>query len=162
MKLTIIVFTTLLLAFSSGDFISDSLEGHNEYRAPLGLPNLVWSDYLAQRSQVWSNWMAEYNTFMHGNQQGVGENIAYRSTSIYNGPKSMIAEQWGSEIQYYISGCTFPDCSSTGDWDDVSHYTQMIWRDTTEVGCAIAQGYGITFLTCQYLTPGNWDGQKCF
>ncbi|WP_197707084.1 CAP domain-containing protein [Calothrix sp. NIES-3974] len=33
------------------------------------------------------------------------------------------------DVIYYVS---------TGNWVDVGHYTQIIWRNTTEVGCAIA------------------------
>jgi Cysteine-rich secretory protein family len=39
-------------------------------------------------------------------------------------------------------------------------HSQMIWKDTTEVGCAIASGSGYDFLVCRYTLPGNMVGQN--
>ena len=160
--ITICILAAFLIATCSADFIQDCLDGHNIFRTRLGLNSFTWSNNLASRSQQWANHMAANNVFMHGNQDGVGENIAYRTTDIYDGPKSMIVDQWGGEQRFYIRNCVFPDCSNSGNWDDVSHYTQMIWRDTTQVGCAVAIGFGNAYLCCQYLKPGNWDGQPCY
>jgi Cysteine-rich secretory protein family len=46
---------------------------------------------------------------------------------------------WGNEQQYFVDG-TFPDVSTTGNWEDVGHYSQMVWRNTTEVGGGPATG----------------------
>lgn len=67
-------------------------------------------------------------------------------------------ESFGNEKQYFVGGI-FPDVSSTGDWQDVGHYTQVVWRDTTEVGCAIASANGNDILVCRYSPPGNVPGQ---
>ncbi|KAL5107886.1 Peptidase inhibitor 15 [Taenia crassiceps] len=48
------------------------------------------------------------------------------------------------------------------------HYTQMVWANTSEVGCAIRQcdayfpGWPspVYLMACQYSPPGNWYGQK--
>ena len=49
--------------------------------------------------------------------------------------------------------------SATGNWVDVAHYTQMIWKGTTHVGCAYHQGGPWTYLICRYSPPGNVDGR---
>jgi hypothetical protein len=43
---------------------------------------------------------------------------------------------------------------------DTSHFTQMVWKSTTQVGCA----YKVdcqkgAFFVCNYVPPGNFDGQ---
>ena len=53
---------------------------------------------------------------------------------------------------------TYPTVSATGRWEDVSHYTQMVWPTTTHVGCAVHQGKTDEFLICRYSPPGNRDG----
>jgi hypothetical protein len=35
------------------------------------------------------------------------------------------------------------------------HFTQLVWRATTELGCARAQCGGIDVVVCQYDPPGN-------
>ena len=51
------------------------------------------------------------------------------------------------------------------------HYTQMVWKDTKEVGCAIATSNGktsdgmagvVAYLVCRYTPPGNMNGEKPF
>jgi hypothetical protein len=52
----------------------------------------------------------------------------------------------------------FPAVSRTGKWEDVGHYSQLIWRDTKEVGCAVARNRENDFLVCRYWPGGNWVG----
>jgi len=42
------------------------------------------------------------------------------------------------------------------------HYTQVVWRSTTTVGCAMAvcKDSQEQIWVCQYQKPGNWVGQK--
>ena len=51
------------------------------------------------------------------------------------GPSDLVGF-WVEEKQYFQPG-TFPNVSRTGQWKDVAHYTQMIWKGTTNVGCAV-------------------------
>ena len=40
-----------------------------------------------------------------------------------------------------------------------SHYTQVVWRNTTEVGGGLARGGSNNILVCQYNPAGNVIGQ---
>ena len=43
------------------------------------------------------------------------------------------------------------------------HYTQLVWRNTTRVGCAIHTCPGLTYgsaIFCDYYPAGNFNGQK--
>ena len=63
--------------------------------------------------------------------------------------------------QYFVPGI-FPPVSMTGNGADVGHYTQIVWRKTTEVGGAIATGGGNDVLVCRYSQPGNIIGEPVF
>jgi hypothetical protein len=59
-------------------------------------------------------------------------------------------------------GCmSFPAASRTGRWEDVAHFTQMVWPTTTRVGCAIFSA-DWDYLICRYSPPGNIDGKPLF
>jgi hypothetical protein len=65
---------------------------------------------------------------------------------------------WIDEKRLFSPGA-FPNVSRTGNWAEVAHYTQMIWKGTTHVGCATHDGGGWTYLICRYSPPGNVDGK---
>jgi hypothetical protein len=68
---------------------------------------------------------------------------------------------WIDEKRVFQPG-VFPNVSRTGNWEDVAHYTQLISRGTTRVGCAIHQALRWDFLICRYSPPGNIDGKPVF
>jgi hypothetical protein len=72
-------------------------------------------------------------------------------------PDQMVAE-WTAEKRNFNPG-PFPNVSRTGNWADVAHYTQMIWKTTTRIGCAIHTEGGWDYLICRYSPPGNADGK---
>jgi hypothetical protein len=72
-------------------------------------------------------------------------------------PEQMVGS-WIEERQYFREGI-FPNVSRTGNWLDVGHYSQLIWRGTTAVGCAVHRDARWEFLICRYSPKGNIDGK---
>jgi pathogenesis-related protein 1 len=62
---------------------------------------------------------------------------------------------WESEKKYYSGGAL-----NFSNWHDSGHYTQVVWKDTKEVGCAKAECKGIIIVVCNYDPPGNVLGEK--
>ena len=142
----------------TSDQIQAILAAHNSYRAQVGVPPLQWSDSLAVSSQNWANQLAATGTLVHSHGP-FGENLADGTAGGFS--VTQLVDIWGNEKQFFIAG-TFPNVSSTGNWEDVGHYTQVVWRNTTQVGGALATGNGLDFLVCQYLPEGNIIGQAVF
>jgi Cysteine-rich secretory protein family len=135
---------------------TEILAAHNKVRAGLGLPPLKWSDRLAQGALNWAKVIAGLNRMQHSGTGGVGENLAIWSG---NGASlDGLIGMWIRERAYYRPG-TFPAVSTTGNWEAVAHYTQMVWRTTTEVGCGVADNGTTDFLVCWYNPQGNYIGQ---
>ncbi len=133
---------------------SDMLFHHNLIRRtvkfhsqdPNPLPQVQWNDSLATTAQTWANGCV----FAHNTERGpLGENIAA------GGPSSVeLFNLWAAEDVYYNYATN--SCASN---KICGHYTQLVWRDTTEIGCGIATcGFGI-YLVCNYSPPGNFAGQ---
>ena len=138
---------------------AEILAAHNKYRAEVGVPPLIWSIRLAASAQTWAERIAALDQLKHSGAAGIGENLAFATAGHMS--LSQLVGLWAAEKQNFKAG-TFPDVSTTGNWRDVGHYTQMVWRDTTEVGCATALGGGKEYLVCQYASQGNIDGEKVY
>ena len=69
-----------------------------------------------------------------------------------------MVNNWASEGRVFQRG-VFPAVSRTDNWEDVGHYTQIVWPTTTRVGCAIASTARTDYLVCRYSPAGNIDGR---
>lgn len=132
---------------------------HNRYRAEVNVSDLVWSEELAHSAQQWADHLVTTNTFGHSSST-YGENLWTGTAGAFS-LEDMVSG-WGDEKEFFIPNTVFPNVSTTGNWADVGHYTQLVWSDTMEVGCAIATGNGRDTLVCQYNPPGNYQGEAPF
>lgn len=132
------------------------LAAHNKYRAKVDVPPLEWSENLAASAQKWANHLAAIGKLEHGS---AGENLASGTADAYS--VTQLIDLWGHEKKHFKNGI-FPDVSTTGRWEDVGHYTQVVWRKTRKVGCGLASGHGNDFLVCHYNPAGNFIGEKVF
>ncbi len=131
--------------------VRDMLALHGAVRARVGMAPLTWSDRLAAHSQDWADALLARKQFVHRPHSTYGENLFD-----INGAAASSAEvvnTWASESRNY-------DYSSNRCRGMCGHYTQIIWGDTKEVGCAVARGGGREVWVCNYDPPGNWAGKR--
>jgi hypothetical protein len=136
------------------------LAAHNRERLDRGLEPLSWNPALAQSAQRWADYLASTGRFEHASENPYapqGENL-WAGTKGYFSPEAMV-DAWIREKRYFQSG-VFPNNSTTGRVEDVGHYTQLIWRATTEVGCAEASSADEDILVCRYTEAGNYKGER--
>ena len=116
------------------------------------LPPMSWDTTLAQVAQDW----ADACDFNHS-VSPYGENL-YVSTSPNPGTRAV--EAWAEEISDY-------DYESNTCTGVCGHYTQIVWRESTRVGCGFADCSTLTgasfgsgrLWVCNYDPPGNWVGE---
>lgn len=135
------------------------LAAHNRERATVGAPPLAWDPALAASAASYGPQLASLGQLVHSPREtrpGQRENLAM-AWSDRTSPEQLVG-MWIDEKRLFQPGA-FPNVSRTGYWKDVSHYTQMIWRGTTRVGCAIHEERGWSYLICRYSPPGNLDGK---
>jgi hypothetical protein len=145
---------------SDNGFDERILAVHNQEREQLGLQPLNWNTNLAQAAQRWADYLATTGRFEHAPEDPAapeGENL-WAGTKGRFPPEAMVGA-WTREKRFFHSG-TFPDNSVTGNWEDVGHYTQVIWRKTTEIGCAQAESQQEDILVCRYNNAGNYVGER--
>jgi uncharacterized protein YkwD len=144
--------------YTDSAFISALLQQHNTYRSALQLPDLVWSPALARDALAWARHLAstgrgQHDVSIRGRE---GENLWWGTADAYS-YTDMVA-MWGNEKNNFVYG-VFPNVGTSSS-AVVGHYTQIVWKNTTSVGCALAGNGETDFLVCRYSPPGNVIGQK--
>ena len=135
-------------------FAIDALKSHNEYREKHGVPKLILNKRLCQFSQDWVNNLASTNNFEHSecvweNKQ-VGENIAMCQGRILDG--KFATDIWYEEIKNY-------DFNNPGFGSETGHFTQVIWKESRELGIAYAKNGDVYFAVANYYPAGNEEGR---
>ncbi|KAI0257509.1 PR-1-like protein [Lactifluus subvellereus] len=131
---------------SSAD-IDAYLLAHNKMRAMHGAAPLTWSSDLSGTAQGWAN----NCVFKHSHGQ-YGENLAAGTGLTI--PDAI--KMWTDESRGYNASNP-----------EFSHFTQVVWKATTQLGCAVQacasldglQGNPGNFYVCEYNPPGNVDGE---
>jgi len=132
---------------------------HNDARRDAGLSPLRWNEDLAKGAQSWAATMAGDGKMRHSprdSRDGIGENLWMGSADVFT--LEHMIEVMVEEKRDFRPG-TFPEVSRTGRWEDVAHYTQIIWPTTEEIGCALAKADGRDALVCRYWPTGNIVGR---
>ncbi|WP_242139623.1 MULTISPECIES: CAP domain-containing protein [unclassified Sphingomonas] len=137
------------------------LAGHAAARAEVGAPPLQWDDALAADAAVYADTLVVTGRFRHADQpMGPGREgeTLFRGTRGAYSYREMV-DLWVAEKKDFVDAVT-PDFSRTGRGEDVAHYTQIIWRATTRVGCALRSSREDDYLVCRYSPPGNVIGER--
>jgi hypothetical protein len=148
---------------ATGAIAARILAAHNAERAAVGAPPLQWDATLAEHAASYGPELARLRRLVHSSREsrpGERENLAMAWHGTLS-PEALVA-MWSRERQLLQPGSyLFPGTSRTGNWQDIAHYTQMVWPTTTHVGCAIYPA-DWDYLICRYSPPGNKDGKPMF
>jgi hypothetical protein len=156
-------------------FATEIVSAHNAVRAEATpvpdppLPPLSWSESVTATAQAWTDGCVyQHNPRLR--DLSLGENIA--ATAPPGGRTATeVVGLWASEAPYYDHVTNTCDTSDPpNEAGTCGHYTQLVWRSTTVVGCAMrtcssGSPFGPSFPTwdywvCDYAPPGNHVGQR--
>jgi uncharacterized protein YkwD len=141
----------------------EMLQAHNAYRAMHGSPALTWSSTLAQGAEDWAKACTpdpkNPDRFAHsGFDKGYGENLFWGGSAT----SKAAADWWYAEIRNYDWNNPIGSYFA-GDTDsnkEVRHFTQLVWKATTTLGCGVATCTGKRYYVCRYQPQGNFNGDK--
>ena len=148
----LLVLATAVSIGQDSDLGREMLAAHNAVREKVGVPPLVWSDDLARIAQEWANTLIAERRFDHRPGSKYGENL-FRLDGARATPQKVV-ERWASEranFDYKSNKCRGGECG---------HYTQIVWRTTRAVGCAVAHRGQREVWVCEYAPPGNYVGRR--
>ena len=143
------------------------LKAHNVVRIKHGLTPLTWSTKLAKYSQEWADNLCVSGKCTMVHRPGTpphGENLYWASpvswssgeTAVQGTTIKDVVKVWADEEDWYNYAS-----NSCDPGQQCGHYTQMVWKSTTKVGCAIKVGKDKSqSWVCSYDPPGNFTGQR--
>ena len=145
---------------------TEMVTAHNKYRSIVGVPALTWSSTLATTAQAYADKLKATQACqpIHSHDAGLGENLYWASAMVYsNGTSKLqaitpnqVTDSWGSEkdnYSYVTNTCVAGKVCG--------HYTQVIWKATTQIGCGNAVCKDNTQVwVCNYYPAGNLVGKK--
>ncbi|XP_053551368.1 Golgi-associated plant pathogenesis-related protein 1-like [Bombina bombina] len=132
-------------------FQKDFLSAHNAYRKLHGSPPLQLSRELCTSAQKWAEHLVSLGIPKHSDTEN-GENIYYKSISKGEIPGGLPVDKWYSEIKNY-------NFSQPGSGDNIGHFTQVVWKDSKELGVGLGtDSKGHFYVVGQYNPGGNEDG----
>ncbi len=153
---------TALTAIEQADMVA----AHNALRDEVGSQHLKWSLKLADTAQAWADTLKTRQAckVVYSHAPGAGENLYWASALTYSTGKVELlpisapqtTASWGSEKKNYSY-----DTNSCAVGKVCSHYTQLVWKKSTEIGCgkAICSDQSQVWV-CQYAPAGNYVGQS--
>lgn len=143
------------------------LQAHNGVRLKHGLKPLKWSDKLARYSQQWAEHLGKGRHCQIRHRTGnppFGENL-YRSSSLQwdNGKTEVVAINIKQVVKSWTDEERWFDLKRNRcqPGKKCGHYTQIVWHNTTEVGCAmkVCPDDSQTWV-CSYNPKGNYIGVR--
>lgn len=151
--------------FDPAMIAEDALSAHNGVRAAVSqpsnypgtwvpLPALVWSEEVAASAQGWAdNLRTNSNCRLAHEQAGpLGENVAGGYVG-YSPARAV--DDWAAERKNYAFAPAYVHSDVWG------HYTQVVWRNSTELGCGMAFcDNGTNVIVCRYRPAGNVVGAQ--
>jgi hypothetical protein len=153
------------------DLIDGFVAAHNQARSgPLvpppspALPPVTWDGVLADSVYNYaikcqgSSGLLSHNANRSTDYQALGGS-GYVGENIYGSSGAATPDD---AVSLWMSEASSYDYAS-GNIGNAGHYTQVVWRDSVRIGCAIVDCPALTYhntVICDYAPGGNISGQK--
>jgi pathogenesis-related protein 1 len=133
--------------------VDEILAVHNGARQAVGVPPLTWSAQIAAYAKSFAQSRRADCAPRRSPLFYFGENIFVGKGKHWNG--TALTAAWVEEGSWYDHDSN--SCAAAPPGAGCARYTQVVWRDTHQVGCArIVCDSGDSLLVCDYFPPGNY------
>ncbi|GAB4838374.1 hypothetical protein Ancab_027908 [Ancistrocladus abbreviatus] len=147
-----IIGTTLAhicIASDTNAYRTEFLAAHNAARKEVGVGPLAWDETLEAYAKEYAKTRSADCQPVHSGGP-YGENLVLSSTPL---SPAATTQYWIDEKRFYNHD------TNTCNGGECRHYTQLVWRASTHLGCANATcTNGWTFVCCNYNPAGNFVG----
>eukprot|EP01006_Ploeotia_vitrea_P030316 TRINITY_DN62772_c0_g2_i2.p1 TRINITY_DN62772_c0_g2~~TRINITY_DN62772_c0_g2_i2.p1 ORF type:complete len:211 (-),score=30.80 TRINITY_DN62772_c0_g2_i2:1121-1753(-) len=131
------------------------LARHNVYRCMHDAPPMVWDKTVAAKAQEWAD-KCKFDHSTRAFRNEWGENLAtIRSSGSVSLNASRHVKSWYDEVKDY-------NTNKPGFSGATGHFTQVVWKASTGLGCGVCRKAKEIILVCQYKPAGNIDTKAHF
>ncbi|XP_006644187.2 pathogenesis-related protein PRB1-2-like [Oryza brachyantha] len=135
----------------------DYVRLHNAARAAVGVGPVTWDPSVQAFAESYARQRAGDCRLIHSpNRDNLGENLFWGSAGKDWTAADAVNLWVGEKGDYNYAS------NSCAAGKVCGHYTQVVWRASTAIGCARVvcnEGRGV-FITCNYKPAGNFNGQR--
>ena len=138
--------------YDEDHYRQEALEAHNNKRGLHNCSPLKLNEKLCKIAKKCANKISNGDSFIGNFYEGkiLGENISIFK-DIHLDPKE-ICEEWYNEKEKY-------DRENPKYQNNTGHFTQMIWKETKEIGFGFNKNKGTYYVVVYYYPPGNTLGE---
>ena len=133
----------------------DILSTHNYHRSRHQADDLKWNKEIQVIAQAYSEKIAPGHSLVHSSNKYKGESLGENLYMSYGGISGeQASNSWYNEIDNYdFSSHSSSNGKATG------HFTQLVWKDSKEIGCGAACDGTYCICCCNYYPAGNFIGK---
>ncbi|KAI5301650.1 hypothetical protein KEM56_001500 [Ascosphaera pollenicola] len=151
-------------AQSTNSYQQMILDSHNLHRANHSAPALQWSSDLESSAKLLAE-TCVYGHNTHLGSGGYGQNIGYGVSAEH--VDRMITNMMYNDEEGFFEPY-YGQANPGGDFEKYGHFTQMVWKDTTHIGCVTytcqslqnsGSSQSLPYTVCNFLPAGNVGGE---
>ncbi|XP_072235500.1 uncharacterized protein [Leuresthes tenuis] len=136
-------------------FQKEFLDAVNSYRAKHHAPPLTLNGEMNAAAQKWADRLLEKGSLeQSGTKDGESTYYMYSSDSFVPTGREAV-DRWYSGIEDY-------DFTKPGYQNKTGNFTQLVWRDSKELGVGVACDGTKAFVVGHYRPAGNFTNEGCF
>jgi uncharacterized protein YkwD len=122
----------------------------NLFRIKYQAPPLIYSNMIATSAQLWADYLANTNQFIHSNDI-YGENVGklWNNGNITGAVIDTINMGMAESMKYNYCNPSF---------DMAGHFTQNVWVSSRELGVGVGINSNNYYVVMQFNPPGNYIG----
>ncbi|XP_077570601.1 Golgi-associated plant pathogenesis-related protein 1-like [Stigmatopora nigra] len=140
---------------ADASFQNEFLDTHNTYRAQHNAPPMTLSRELNATAQKWADHLLALGALKHSDSKD-GENIFHKWSSApvkLTGKEAV--DSWYSEVKQY-------NWKSPGYQSKTGHFTQVVWKESMQLGVGLATDGNTVVVVGQYRPAGNINVEQYF
>ncbi|XP_057688670.1 Golgi-associated plant pathogenesis-related protein 1-like [Corythoichthys intestinalis] len=145
-------FVVTTNAIADESFQNEFLDTHNAYRTLHNAPPMTLNSELNAEAQRWAEHLLVLGTLKHSDSSD-GENIYYKWSLAIKLTGKEAVDLWYSEVKEY-------NWTRPGYQTNTGHFTQVVWKESTQLGVGLATDGNKAFVVGQYRPAGNINTEQ--